>query len=139
MSLEKVKAYFQNTEFDGKILEFNQSSATVELAAKALNCEPDRIAKTLSFLVDEQPVIIVVSGMSKIDNGNGKVNENTKKELIQSAIDCLKATNEQMNEYLTVFKLKYPNTYKNLSEHWLTHSFQRYYVYSTAKSIIETY
>ena len=66
-------------------------------------------------------------------------NENTKKELIQSAIDCLKATNEQMNEYLTVFKLKYPNTYKNLSEHWLTHSFQRYYVYSTAKSIIETY
>lgn len=82
MSLEKAKSYFQNTEFDGKILKFNQSSATVELAAKALNCEPDRIAKTISFLIDEQPVIIVVSGMSKIDNAKYKAQFSTKAKMI---------------------------------------------------------
>lgn len=92
-----------------------------------------------SEMLKELQTLLDIHGMAKIDNGNGKVNENTTKPMIQSAIDCLKATNEQMNEYLTVFKLKYPNTYKNLSEHWLTHSFQRYYVFSTAKSIIEAY
>ena len=50
MSLEKVKAYFSGTEFDGKIIEFDMSSATVELAAAALGCDGDMIAKTLSVV-----------------------------------------------------------------------------------------
>lgn len=82
MSIEKVKEYFRNTEMEGKILEFNQSSATVELAAQALNCEPDRIAKTLSFLIDNQAIIIVVSGMSKIDNPKYKAKFATKAKMI---------------------------------------------------------
>ncbi len=47
MSIEKVKAYFKTYGMEDKILEFDVSSATVELAALALHCEPQRIAKTL--------------------------------------------------------------------------------------------
>ena len=68
MSVEKVKAYFEGTELEGKVLITELSSATVELAAEAHHTEPDRIAKTLSFLLDDGPVLIVVSGMSRIDN-----------------------------------------------------------------------
>ncbi len=49
-------------------MEFDVSSATVELAAQALNCEPQRIAKTLSFLVDGHAVLIVAAGDARIDN-----------------------------------------------------------------------
>ena len=58
---------FRNLSKD-KIMEFDVSSATVELAAKALNCEPCRIAKTLSFLVGEQPILILTAGDVKVDN-----------------------------------------------------------------------
>ena len=68
MAFEKVKESLKGTELESKIIECKESSATVELAAKALNTEPDRIAKTLSFLIEDKPVLIVVSGMSKIDN-----------------------------------------------------------------------
>ena len=52
MSIEKVKAYFSQYGIADRVREFEVSSATVELAAQALNCEPCRIAKTLSFMVD---------------------------------------------------------------------------------------
>lgn len=68
MSVEKVQNYFKGTAKEGKVIIPKQSSATVELAARALGTEPDRIAKTLSFLVDDGPVLIVVSGESKVDN-----------------------------------------------------------------------
>lgn len=68
MSVEKVQNYFKGTAKEGKVIIPEQSSATVELAARALGTEPDRIAKTLSFLVDDGPVLIVVSGESKVDN-----------------------------------------------------------------------
>lgn len=51
MAIEKVKAYFKKFGMENKIQEFKVSSATVELAAQALHCEPCRIAKTLSFSV----------------------------------------------------------------------------------------
>lgn len=82
MSIEKVREYFKNTEMESKILEFETSSATVELAAQALNCEPDRIAKSLSFLIDEKPIIILVSGLSRIDNPKYKSFFNTKAKMI---------------------------------------------------------
>ncbi len=50
MAIEKVKAYFREHGMEERIQEFDESSATVELAAKALHCEPQRIAKTLSFM-----------------------------------------------------------------------------------------
>ncbi len=82
MSLEKVKAYFSGTEFDGKIIEFDTSSATVELAAAALGCDGDMIAKTLSLLIDEKPIIIVMSGNSKIDNAKYRGVFKTKAKMI---------------------------------------------------------
>ena len=68
MSIEKVKAYFKNFGMEDRVMEFDVSSATVELAAQALNCEPQRIAKTLSFLVDGHAVLIVAAGDARIDN-----------------------------------------------------------------------
>ena len=68
MSIEKVKSYFKNFGMEDRVIEFDVSSATVELAAQALNCEPQRIAKTLSFLVDGQAVLIVAAGDARIDN-----------------------------------------------------------------------
>ncbi len=68
MSIERVKEYFRKHEMEERIREFDVSSATVELAAAALHCEPQRIAKTLSFMVDGHPVLVVAAGDAKIDN-----------------------------------------------------------------------
>lgn len=68
MSIEKVRAYMKSFGYEDKILEFSVSSATVELAAKALNTEGARIAKTLSFLVEEKAILIVAAGDARIDN-----------------------------------------------------------------------
>lgn len=68
MAIEKVRAYFETLGIADKILEFETSSATVALAAQALQCEEGRIAKTLSFHVGEKVVLIVAAGDVKIDN-----------------------------------------------------------------------
>ena len=68
MSIEVVRNYFRPLGLEERILEFEVSSATVELAAQAVGCEPARIAKTLSFKVGEQAVLIVTAGDAKIDN-----------------------------------------------------------------------
>ncbi|HIT55500.1 TPA: YbaK/EbsC family protein [Candidatus Galligastranaerophilus intestinigallinarum] len=72
MAIEEVKKYFSRFNMEDKIKELENSSATVELAALALNVEPDRIAKTLSFMVGDKPILIVTSGNSKIDNSKYK-------------------------------------------------------------------
>ena len=66
MAIEEVKAYFSEYGIEDRIREFDVSSATVELAAQALGCEPCRIAKTLSFMVDGKAILIVTSGDSKL-------------------------------------------------------------------------
>ncbi|MBP3452662.1 MAG: YbaK/EbsC family protein [Clostridia bacterium] len=68
MSIAHVRDYLKQFGADGRVMEFEVSSATVELAAQALNCEPCRIAKTLSFMVGEQPILIVAAGDCRIDN-----------------------------------------------------------------------
>lgn len=68
MSIDKVKAYLKSFGLDGRVQEFAVSSATVELAAQALGCEPGRIAKTLSFMVHEHPILVVAAGDARIDN-----------------------------------------------------------------------
>lgn len=85
MAIEKVRAYFKEYGMEEKILEFEVSSATVELAAKAVGCEPERIAKTLSFLVQEQPILIVAAGDAKIDNPKYKAMFHTKAKMIPAA------------------------------------------------------
>ena len=68
MAIDKVREYFKQYNMEDRILKFDVSSATVELAAEALHCEGKRIAKTMSFLVGEQPILIVTAGDTKIDN-----------------------------------------------------------------------
>jgi prolyl-tRNA editing enzyme YbaK/EbsC (Cys-tRNA(Pro) deacylase) len=68
MSVEQVKAYFKAFGMADKVREFEVSSATVELAAQALGCEGARIAKSLAFMVDGEPVLVVTAGDAKIDN-----------------------------------------------------------------------
>lgn len=83
MSVEKVKDYFKKFNIDNRIQEFETSSATVELAAKALNCEPARIAKTLSFKIGDKAVLIVVAGDAKIDNAKYKAQFNKKASMLK--------------------------------------------------------
>ena len=68
MSLEAVKAYLSRFGIADRVLEFDQSSATVALAAAALGTEEARIAKTLSFLVGGKAILVVTAGDTKIDN-----------------------------------------------------------------------
>ena len=82
MSLERAKEYLKKYGLEGKVMEFAVSSATVEEAAKALGCSPGEIAKTLSFLVEEKPVLIVVAGDVKIDNSKYKAFFHQKAKMI---------------------------------------------------------
>ena len=82
MAIEKVKEYFKKYGIESRIKEFDVSSATVELAAQALHCEPCRIAKTLSFMVANDPVLVVTAGDAKIDNQKYKAQFSTKAKML---------------------------------------------------------
>ena len=82
MAIDKVREYFRQYHMEGRIQEFDVSSATVELAAEALHCEPCRIAKTLSFLVGGHPVLIVMAGDARIDNAKFKARFQTKAKML---------------------------------------------------------
>lgn len=82
MAIGKVREYFKQYGIEDRVLEFEVSSATVALAAQALNCEPDRIAKTLSFKVDEDCILIVTAGGAKIDNAKYKAQFHTKAKML---------------------------------------------------------
>lgn len=72
MSIERVKTYFKQYGMEERIIELEESSATVELAAQALGCEPARIAKSMSFMAADQPILIICAGDVKIDNAKYK-------------------------------------------------------------------
>lgn len=82
MSIETVKNYFSKLGIESRIQEFDMSSATVELAAQALHCKPERIAKTLSFLVEDHPILIVTAGDVKIDNSKYKKQFGVKAKML---------------------------------------------------------
>ena len=82
MAIEKVKAYFRQFGMEDRVRELETSSATVELAALALGCEPCRIAKTLSFLQGERAVLVVAAGDARIDNGKYKARFGTKAKML---------------------------------------------------------
>ena len=82
MSVEKVNDYFKNFGIEDRVIEFETSSATVELAAAALNCQPERISKSISFMLKEKPIIIVTAGDVKIDNKKFKKIFATKAKMI---------------------------------------------------------
>ena len=85
MSVESVKEYLKKWGKDQDVREFSQSSATVELAAQALRCEPGRIAKSLSVLLKEGPAIIVVMGTARLDNRKFKDRFHQKAAFIPGA------------------------------------------------------
>ncbi len=82
MAIEKVREYFKGLGIEDRILEFEVSSATVALAAEAVGCEPERIAKTLSFKVDDKAILIVAAGDAKIDNPKYKAEFSTKAKML---------------------------------------------------------
>lgn len=82
MAIDKVRKYFEQWGIQERIQEFDVSSATVELAAKAVGCEPQRIAKTLSFKVDGHAVLIVAAGDAKVDNQKYKAQFHTKAKML---------------------------------------------------------
>lgn len=82
MSIEKVKAYFQEQGLGDRVREFSVSSATVDLAAQALGCEPCRIAKTLSFLLEDRAILVVAAGDARVDNGKYKAQFGAKAKML---------------------------------------------------------
>ena len=83
MSIERVRDYFRQYQMEDRIQEFDVSSATVELAAKAVGCEPARITKTLSFKVGDKAVLIAAAGDAKIDNSKYKAQFHTKATMLK--------------------------------------------------------
>ena len=82
MSIEKVTQYFKTLGIDNRIQIFDVSSATVELAAKAVGTEGARIAKTLSFMLHEKPILIVTAGDARIDNKKYKSTFSQKAKML---------------------------------------------------------
>lgn len=82
MSFLKAKEYLKNYNLDDRIIEFSESTATVSEAAHALGCKEEAIAKSLSFLIDDKPIMILVAGDCKIDNAKYKAEFSTKAKMI---------------------------------------------------------
>ena len=115
MSIERVRSYFAQFAMDSKIMEFPLSSATVELAAKALACAPERIAKTLSFKLKnhDKAILVVAAGDARIDNPKYKAQFGEKAAMLppDEALErtghavggvCPFAVNEGVDVYLDI-------------------------------------
>lgn len=86
MSIEKAREYLIKKGYDpARIIEFDTSSATVELAAEALGCDPEHIAKSITFSVNGEPVMILAAGDTKIDNPKYKAYFGTKAKMLTAA------------------------------------------------------
>lgn len=82
MSFVKAKEHIKKFGLEERVMEFDVSSATVGEAAKAVGCEEEEIAKTLSFLVEDGPILIVVAGNCKIENSKYKAEFHKKAKMI---------------------------------------------------------
>lgn len=83
MAIERARAHLKRFEMDDRIMEFDVSSATVELAAQALGCEPCHIAKTLSFkAADEGCILVVAAGDARVDNAKFKAEFGVKAKML---------------------------------------------------------
>lgn len=122
MSIEKVRSWLDQYDAADRILEFPVSSATVELAAQALGCEPCRIAKTLSFAVHDTPILIVTAGDAKVDNAKYKARFGVKAKMLshEDAAErighavggvCPFAVNEGVEVYLDVSLKRFPTVF----------------------------
>ena len=82
MSIAAVREYFAQFGMADQVLEFETSSATVELAAQAVGVIPARIAKSLSFKVDDKAILIIAAGDAKVDNAKFKAHFHTKAKML---------------------------------------------------------
>ena len=82
MALEKAKAYLEEIGYGDRVMVFDVSSATVELAAKAVGTEPEKIAKSMTFKVNEKPVMIVCAGDAKVNNQKFKETFHVKAKML---------------------------------------------------------
>lgn len=85
MAIEKVREFFRARGMEDRVMEFETSSATVELAAQAVGTDPARIAKTLSFYVGDRVALIVAAGDARIDNPKYKAQFHTKAKMLAAA------------------------------------------------------
>lgn len=91
MSLESVKSFFKTSNRSETIIELSQSSATVDLAAKALGIQPEQVAKTLGFKQKEKFILIVMEGDARIDNHKYKSTFQVKAKMMTPE-ECLTMT-----------------------------------------------
>ena len=82
MSIERVREYFAKENIQAPIMEFDVSSATVELAAQAIGCEPKRIAKSMAFKINDDGILVVVAGDAKVDNAKFKKQFGVKAKMV---------------------------------------------------------
>lgn len=82
MSMEQARSWLEKFHLEDRIQEFTESSATVELAAQRLGTEPARIAKTLSFFVNDAAILVVAAGDVKVDNAKFKATFHTKAKML---------------------------------------------------------
>ena len=82
MSVEKAKKYLEKKGYLDRVIEPDVSTATVELAAAAIGVEPGRICKSLSFIIDERPILILAEGMARVDNKKYKAQFGKKAKMI---------------------------------------------------------
>ena len=84
MAIDGVRAHLRALGMEDRVLEFEASSATVDLAAQAVGCEPARIAKTLSFHVGERVALVVAAGDARIDNPKFKARFGCKAKMLKA-------------------------------------------------------
>ena len=82
MSMDKARAHLRRCGLEDRIIDLAESSATVELAAAALHCAPEHIAKTLSFVSGEGVLLILAAGNARIDNGKFKARFGMKAKML---------------------------------------------------------
>lgn len=122
MSLENVKQYFKSAGLDERVIALEKSSATVEEAAEAIGCQPKQIAKTMSFFLDEKPILIVTAGDAKVDNKKYKNTYHQKARMIPgdrversvghaSGGVCPFAVNPDVTVYLDVSLKRFERVY----------------------------
>ena len=119
MSLEAVKEYFSDYKMDHRIMVLDTSTATVDEAAKAHGVDQDQIGKTLSFKLDDKPILIVVAGTAKIDNQKFKSHFSKKAKMLnpQEALEhtghaiggvCPFGLKKPIDVYLDISLKKHP-------------------------------